>query len=302
MKERNKKMDIIKSLPYLEYLPDSKLFILADKSLGVIYKLDTLDHEPMLFEDITNHNNSLQAFLDLPSNCVLQFYSQMSHISETDILEAGNLSWKTESQVANFFRQKRLEALIIRSKNGELLKRDTYFSIRFMPKKLSLRGFNFCPKLSNSFLNEIEEYEKDVEDFEKILGKLEAISKIKMERINGDDLRDCVRKSLFCANRQLAPINQATPLSEQILFSDIDCDQEGLCGKMYSRTVSLLAPGEYCEGDAVGFLNLDFPSVISLRITRPAQASILKTIGIKEWVTKNSLSPRAKSNCRYTRD
>ena len=286
------KKNIIQYLPYLEYLPDSKLFVLTDKSLGVIYRLETLDHEPMLFEDIANYSSSLQSFLDLPSNCVLQFYSYLGPISEDEISKVGHLPWKPESQTANFLRSKRIEGLNEIAKNGELLKREVYFSIRFVPKKLS--RFNIFSKLSDSFLEEIKEHEKKVEDFEKILNKLEAISKINLKRIDSEDLRSCIRRSLFCKKRPLAPMLSSVPLAEQILFSDINCDNEGLCGEIYSKTVSLLAPGEYCQGDAVGFLNLDFPSIVSLRLTTPSKMSIAKTLGIKEWCTKNSFSHRSK--------
>ena len=127
--------NIIKNLPYLEYLSDSNLFVLKDKSLGVIYKLESLDHAPMTFEEIKSYGEALELLVDLPQNCVTQVFSYQSVMSTEDISGLARLPWDIESNAADFFRNKRIEALSDKSKDGSLLKREIYLSIRFLPEK-----------------------------------------------------------------------------------------------------------------------------------------------------------------------
>ena len=288
--------NIVDFFPYLEFLEGSKVFALKDKSLGVIYKVSTLDHAPMLFEDIKEYQESFERLLDLPSNCVLQFFSLQSAVTQSELENTGSLSWTPESETSRFFYEKRTENLKTLAQNGKLLSRDVYFSIRFSPSSDKFSVASLLPNsLKNDFLHEIGRHYQNAEEFEKILTRLEATAKLNLKRIDAEKLRKIIRKSLLPFNEQsLAPVVPVIPISEQILFEDVNCDNQGLSDKVHTRTVSLLVPGEHCEGDGIGFLNLDFPSVVSMRITRPSKASVTKTLGIKEWCTKNSFSLRSK--------
>ncbi|MBY0316353.1 MAG: TraC family protein [Bdellovibrionales bacterium] len=288
--------NIVEFFPYLEFLDEHRLFVLKDKSLGVIYRVNLLDHAPMLFEDIKEYQESFERLLDLPRNCVLQFFALQAAVTESEIEKLGTLSWSPESDTARFFYEKRLESLKDRARKSELLRREVYFSIQFVPDASKFSLSSLIPtKIKDDFLYEIDKHYFHADEFEKVLSRMEATARLKLERIDGEKLRQIVRKTVVPNEEMVpAPVVPVIPLSEQILFQDVLCDNEGLSGKIHTRTVSLLVPGEHCEGDGIGFLNLDFPSVVSMRITKPSKASVVKTLGIKEWCTKNSFSLRSK--------
>lgn len=288
--------NVVDFFPYLEFLDEHRMFALKDYSLGVIYKVGSLDHTPMLFEDIKEYQEGLERILDLPSQCVLQFFALQAAVTANEIENESLLPWVPESETARFFYEKRIENLKERARRNELLKRDVYFSIRFIPDSMKFSLTNFIPKsLKEDFLYEIDRYYLNADEFEKTLSRMEATARLKLERIDGEELRRIVRKTLVPNEEtNLSPVIPVIPLSEQILFQDVVCNNQGLNGNVHTRTVSLLVPSEHCEGDGIGFLNLDFPSVVSMRITKPSKASVVKTLGIKEWCTKNSFSLRSK--------
>ncbi len=290
----NNSYNIVSHLPYLEFMDDEKIFILKDKSLGVIYSISSLDHAPMTYEDIKEFSESFINLIDLPQNCVLQFYTLRSPKSQKSLLEENKFSLIAESKTAQFFNEKRIGFYLDRLEKQEVFESRLYFSIRFRSEKnYSSFSSHFLEK--DNFLSHIEGFEKNKEEFEKVLSRLEAVSRLKLSRINSYELREIFQKTfLNQKNKTLAPIIKNIPLSEQLLFESVACDEKGLNKDLYTRTVSFLAPAEHCEGDGINFLNINFPSTVSLRITKPLKSSVSRILGIKEWCTKNSFSYKSK--------
>lgn len=285
---------ITKTLPYLEYMDEGKIFILNDKSLGVIYEITPLDHAPMEFEEIKEISQNILSLIDLPENCIVQFLSASMPESADNFLKNSELNSK--NQTAQFFNQKRTELYLDRISKNLVLDRKLYLSIRMREERSVFSLNQILPQREeNLILSLIEVYEKNRESFEKILGKIESLSRLPLKRIDAETLRTLIRSNLFLdSKRKLAPIVKNVPLNEQFVFESVECDEKGILGNTHSRTVSFLVPSEHCEGDGVSFLNLNFPHLVSMRITKPKKSTIAKSLGIKEWCTKNSFSHRSK--------
>lgn len=286
------KVNILDNLPYREYRPDQKIFILKDSSLGVVYRLKLKEHEPMSVDDINDIKSQLEQWLNLPSNCLAQFYFEQRPLSSSSLNSILKLDHEPENEVARFLRNQRIEKM----STQVLFERECYFSIRFVPESSALSVADYLPDdMAGSILRGLTQFEKRVEEFEKILSRIESLSHVKIERIVAKDLRSIVRNAFGVGDDGIqASINSQVPLNEQLIFEMIEADSKGLTGKIKSRTVSLLVPSDHYEGAASLFLKLNFPFSLSLRMAFPSKAKIGRFLGLKEWCTKNSFSPKSK--------
>ncbi len=286
------KINILETLPYNEFRPENRLFILKDNSLGVVYQLALKEHEPMKVDDFIDLRSQLEQWLNLPSNCFAQFYFLQTPLASEKLTEKMNLGFTSENKVAKFLRDQRIEGFI----SQELFDRSCYFSIRFVPETSLFNMSDFLPEsMAETVLNSLGQFEKRVEEFEKILSRLESIGKLKLNRIDASHLRGLVRNGFGLSwGDKLASINKNVPLNEQFIFEPIQANSQGLMGKMKSRTVSLLVPSDHYEGVASLFLKLGFPFTLSLRMSFPSKAKISRFLGVKEWCTKNSFSEKSK--------
>ncbi len=286
------KVNILDGLPYREYRADSKLFILKDSSLGVIYRLKLKEHEPMSVEDIRDIKSQLEQWLNLPSNCLAQFYFEQRPLTSSSLNAIIDLSQKPENEVANFLRNQRIEKI----SSQDLFERCCYFSIRFVPESSALGIADYLPEdMAGSILRGLTQFERRVEEFEKILSRIESMSHIKLERIQANELRKIVRHAFGVSNDvPQTSINPNVPINEQLIFETIKADSAGLMGKIKSRTVSFLVPSDHYEGASSLFLKLNFPFSLSLRMSFPSKGKTARFLGIKEWCTKNSFSPKSK--------
>ena len=71
-------------LPYEDYYEKEKVFILKDGSLGVIYEVDLVEHEPLTEKQILATIKSLKPWLTLPENCTMQFIHEQARVSSLD--------------------------------------------------------------------------------------------------------------------------------------------------------------------------------------------------------------------------
>ena len=71
-------------LPYSEYIDEFKTFINKDGSLGVVFEVELLEHEPMPAKGIISAVESFKSLFALPENCVLQVLFDQSYISKKD--------------------------------------------------------------------------------------------------------------------------------------------------------------------------------------------------------------------------
>lgn len=289
-------ISIVDYLSYREFRSEEKLFILSDNSLGVIYKLPLIEHEPLSVNDISDFRSQLEQWLNLPPECTAQFLFQQSEITAEEIKDKLDLGYQPENQVARFLRDERIKAFESRAAGAvNLFSRACYFSIRYTPNS---GAFNINDLLTESLADSVSsgfhQFERKVEDFERILSRLESLSRIRLERIDASELRKIIQTALCDQPQQVALINDCVPLNEQLLFQTLEADPSGLVGGKFTKTVSLLVPSGHYEGASSLFLKLNFPFLLSLRLTFPSKAKVNKFLAVKEWCTKNSFSPKSQ--------
>lgn len=286
------KQNVLESLPYREFREDKKLFILDDSSLGVVYRFMLKEHEPMSVNDFKDLRSQLDLILNLPSNFLAQFYFTQTPLEPGTVGKLTDLGYEPENKVAGFFRDMRIEKMEAK----ELLQRNCYFSLRFIPETSPLSLSEYMPEdIAGSVLRGMNQFEKRVEEFEKTLSRIESLSQIKVERVDATELRSVVRSGFGISNQKsLGSINNAIPLNEQMLFESVIANSAGLLGNTKSRTISFLVPSDHFEGASSLFIKLNFPFTLSLRMSFPSKAKTAKFLGIKEWCTKNSFSPKSK--------
>ena len=68
-------------LPYDEFLEKDRVFLQKNGSLGAVYEVELLEHEPMNSKAIVDAVEKLKSFFSLPENCTLQFLFDQSTIS-----------------------------------------------------------------------------------------------------------------------------------------------------------------------------------------------------------------------------
>lgn len=285
-------INILESFPYREFRPEQKIFILNDASLGVIYRLALKEHEPMSVDDVRELKSQLEQWLNLPANCFAQFYLEQKALSAESLKEVTELAYEPENKVAKFLRDQRIEKM----SEKPLFERHCYFSIRFVPESTVLNVSDYIPEdLAGSVLRGLGQFEKRMEEFEKILSRIESLTRLHIERTDADELRETVRNALgLSIERPLASINSNIPINEQLVFEPVVAGRAGLNGDLKSRTVSFLVPTDHYEGVSSLFLKLNFPFSLSLRMSFPSKAKTARFLGIKEWCTKNSFSPKSK--------
>jgi len=71
-------------LSYDEVLEKEQLFLQKDGSLGAVYEVELLEHEPMASKQIINAVEGLKPLFNLPENCTLQFLFDQSAFSSFD--------------------------------------------------------------------------------------------------------------------------------------------------------------------------------------------------------------------------
>lgn len=286
------KQSIIGSLPYREFREDKNLFILEDSSLGVVYKFKLKEHEPMSVNDFKDLKSQLDLILNLPSNFLAQFYFTQTPLEVGALEKMTDLGYTPENKVAEFLRNMRISKMA----SQDLFDRNCYFSLRFIPETSPLSVAELMPEdIAGSVLRGLNQFEKRVEEFEKTLSRIESLSQIKVERIDATELRSIVRSGLGLLNsKDLGSINREVPLNEQMVFETVLANSAGLLGNTKSRTISFLVPSDHYEGAASLFVKLNFPYTLSLRMSFPSKAKTSRFLGIKEWCTKNSFSPKSK--------
>jgi hypothetical protein len=65
-------------LPYDEYAEEHGLFCMRDGSLGAVFKVDLLEHEPLTEKEVMAAVKSVKAWFSLPENCTLQVIYEQS--------------------------------------------------------------------------------------------------------------------------------------------------------------------------------------------------------------------------------
>ena len=126
-----------KILPYEEYLTEAGMFVLKDGSLGAVFELGLIEHEPLEATRIVEMVEGLKSWFFLPEKCTLQIVFDQGHIPARDPIwtfEASGL--KNPNTVSKAIYEARLETLKSYCEGKSKLspmRRRALLSIRYFP-------------------------------------------------------------------------------------------------------------------------------------------------------------------------
>ena len=239
-------------MPYDGFIGEDNIFQLKDGSLGAVFEVDLLEHEPMTEKQILKAVSSTKGWFLLPENCVLQVLHESSPYSVFDkkIQDIENQYKKAHSTSKFLFSEKVENLKDLCQKQGKKnsghfpLKRRTLLSIRYFPEnKTGIKVRDYIHRGEGLLHKEMRHFIYDLQTFRQILRNIESNSEINMKRLGGTDLLESLRKFFnpkTYYKREFAPYNKMTSLSDQFLFHSPRLNHSGIEREgVKTRTLSL---------------------------------------------------------------
>ncbi len=293
-----------KILPYEEYLTEAGIFVLKDGSLGAVFELGLIEHEPLEANRIVEMVEGLKSWFFLPEKCTLQIVFDQAHIPSRDPIWTFETSgFKNPHPISKTIYEARLENLksYCEGKNKlSPMRRRALLSIRYFPdqtnKKEILRLMERGERLLFDSMNAMT---MGVSEFSQILAQFGDSSKVPLARVGGADLVEYLRRFFNpkeYLERDFAPFSPHISISEQLVYAGLKGDFEGLEREgLKTRTITLkTSPRRVTPGGMANFLTLNFPFKLSLNFSFPKAAKIKSYFDTKEFFLQNSPSARAR--------
>ncbi len=295
---------LTKYLPYNEYMKDEKIFLLKDGSLGAIFRLKLVEHEPLGADEITRSIKDLSGWFNLPDNCVLQVLYEQSYLSPRD-RTWDNLKNYFENphpvskalfnaRIEQFQKLKHLDTSKYRP-----LKRETLVSIRFFPNGFKKAGTikSFLKRDEFILFKETQNFIKSLKHFSSIIKDFEENSMHDIKQIDASELIDFLRKSFnpkTYYKRDFASINYNESLSNQFLYNGPILDYKGIEREGFkSRVLSLkCSPSQAYAGAAALFTRLKFPFSLSYNFSFPKKEKINNFLNFKKFLLDKTKSSK----------
>lgn len=301
-----------KILPYEEYLDEARMFVLKDGSLGAVFELGLVEHEPMEAHRIVETVESLKSWFSLPEKCTLQILFDQSHIPARDPIWNFEASgFKDPHPVSKALYEARLETFKNYCEGRHLLspmRRRALLSIRYFPEKENQKAILRLMERGESLLfTTMNEMTMEMSEFSQILAQFVDSSKVPLTRIDGTGLVDVLRRFFNpkeYLERDFAPFNPHISISEQIVYAGPTGSLEGLEREgLKTRTITLkTSPRRITPGGTANFLSLNFPFRLSLNFSFPKAAKIKSYFDTKEFFLQNSPSARARRQQQELRE
>ena len=290
-------------LPYDEYISDKKIFHMKDGSLGAVFEVTLIEHEPITSQKIITTVEKLKPLLSLPENCVCQILFDQSVISKDDKVFHSKADCAT---VEGLLLENRIKQIRSESENlsaNAPLKRSCYFTVRYFPSVKRRRRKTKIFNPNSTLHSTMHDYTKDLQNFYMIIKDLESNSQISLQQLSAHELVDYLRlyfNPQTYYKRSFAKFNPSDSIDNQFLFNSPELNFDGMSREgVKTRTISLKTSPQFAyPGSMAYFLTLDFPFRISLNISFPSRASVKRFFDFKEFFLENSMS--AKS--RYQRE
>lgn len=293
-----------KILPYEEFLPEAGIFVLKDGSLGAVYEVSLIEHEPLDAGRIVELVASLKSWFFLPERCTLQILFDQAEIPARDpVWDFDKTGFAAPHPVSAAIYRTRLETFRSFCEGKSRLspmRRRALLSIRYFPEqgdsKAILRLLERGEGLLFDSMNAIT---KEVGEFSQILAQFQESSRVPLTRMTGAGLVDFLRRFFnpkeYLA-RDFAAFNPHVPISEQIVYAGPKGSLEGLEREgMKTRTITLkTSPRRVVPGGMANFLSLPFPFRLSLNFSFPKPAKVKSYFDMKEFFLQNSPSARAR--------
>ena len=291
-------------LPYDEFVEKWNIFQLKDGSLGAIFKVELLEHEPLTENQILKATSSMKNWFSLPTNCVLQVLYDQSTYSPLDkkIKDIEN-SYKKSHKVSKILFSEKIKRIKEVCKGNYLtspLKRSTLLSIRYFPESKSKTKASDYARRSEALLNrEMRHFLYEIKNFSHILKNIEANSELHLKALGGSDLLDYLRRFFnpkTYYQREFSPYNNRIPLSDQFLFNSPSLDYSGIQREgVKTKTLTLKTSPLYAySGGMSYFSSLDFPFKLSLNFSFPSKVKISRFFAIKEFFLESTLSAKGR--------
>ena len=289
-------------LPYDAFIEEENIFQLKDGSLGAIFEMGLLEHEPLTENQILQAVSSTKPWLSLPRNCTLQVLYEQSHYSSFDKKMKGiEESYKNAHPTSEILFSKRLKDLKASCQMhgpNSPLKRRAFISIRYFPEyKTKILVSDYLKRGEGMLYKEMHHFVYELRTFQNILKNIESNSEIRLQPVGGSELLDELRrffnpKSYY--DREFAPYNKRISLSDQFLFNSPMLDYSGIEREgIKTRTISLKTSPLYSySGGMSYFVGLNFPFRLSLNFSFPSKAKVSHFFGIKEFFLEKTLSAR----------
>ena len=283
-------------LAYDEYLPDHQVFVQKDGSLGAVFELALLSHEPMTEKEIIRAVSETKPWLTLPFNCVLGFHYECQEISQLDA-EIGRLEDRRKQghPVAKLLYSEKVGEIKASCGGGSdrgPLRRRLFVSLRYFPAGTKKGG-------SDVLNRETLHAKRVLAEFDSLVKGFSGDSEFELRRLDGEALADYLRRFFnprSCLKRSFAPVNPRQSLSKQIIFSTPKLDHSGIERQgVRSRTVSLKTSPSFCyPGGMAYFSGLDFAFRLNIVFTFPEKGKVKKFFDTKEFFLENAVSARAR--------
>lgn len=291
-----------KVLPYEEYLSEAGVFVLKDGSLGAIFELDLIEHEPLEANRIVETVEGLKSWFFLPEKCTLQLLFDQSYIPARDpVWKESHFSNPHPASKALYGARLEVFKNYCEGKHKfSPMRRKALLSIRYFPDpetgKTILRLLERGEGLLYDTMNEMT---REVAEFSQILAQFIDSSKVKLKRFGGAELVDFLRRFFNpkeYLERDFATFNPQVPISEQIVYAGPTGSLEGLEREgIKTRTITLkTSPRRVTPGGMANFLSLNFPFRLSLNFSFPKATKVKGYFDLKEFFLQNSPSARAR--------
>lgn len=292
-----------KFLPYDEYLPEHGIYVNRDCSMGKIYRIENLEHEPLVADQIIGCVEGTKSWLNLPNNCVLQVLFDQSAISPRDKLWEELKEKDSQSEgVAQSIREDRLNLFQSRCMDGKnpVLRRQTYLSIRWFPETKKRADVKHLFKPSESLLHdEMKIATSELKEFVSLTREFEDNSSLSLHSVKANELVDILRKFFNPKEyykRDFAPYNKHLPISDQVIYGSSELSHSGIERQgVKTRTITLkTSPLLAYPGGTAYFLKLDFPFRINLNFSFPTKEEAKRYFDLKEFFLQNTFSKKAQ--------
>lgn len=292
-------------LPFDEFIEGDALFRNKDGSLGAVFEVGLLEHEPMTGTQIIEAVDGLKSWFSLPENCTLQILFEQRHVSPLDKkFTEFEKSYPGGNEVSQRLFLEKVEA--IKAACGKQddprapFERRAYLSVRYFPEVAKTRlARDLLSRGETTLFREMKGFVEERNRFLEILRSLESASKIPLKRLGAADLLDMLRaffnpKSYY--KRKFAAFNSHVPLSEQLLYTSPLLDYPGIEREgVKTRTITLKTMPSYAyPGGMAYFTKLDFPFRLSLNFSFPSKLKSKSFFDLKEFFLQNSFSARSR--------
>ena len=290
-------------LPYEDYLDSHKVFQMKDGSLGAVFEIELLEHEPMTENQIIRAVQSTRSWFSLRENCSLQVLYDSSYRSPfEESIEVLGRSFPNAHPVSDLLLQEKVR--IVKEscrKPGPVspLKRRLLVSVRYFLEKPTGTRLRDLRNQESVIDRETKGFKVELDTFHHLLKDFHENSELKVRFLGSEELVKQLRrffnpKSYF--RRVFAPLNPSVSLSEQLVYSAPKLSHSGIdCEGVKSRTLTLkTSPSFAYPGGMAYFVGLGFPFRIAINFSFPTAQAVKKYLTTKEFFLQNAATAKAK--------